>query len=102
MRDISPTQSSSSVVRILTCTTTTESSHAHPHSAMSRVIEFIYFKVKPSVKPEDPSNAEGEALLNVFHGTKHESGYQGSAWGRSVEDEDMIVWAVGESHSHMS
>jgi hypothetical protein len=58
--------------------------------------EFIYFRIKPSVNPEDPSNEEGEALLNVFRLTKHQSGHQSSAWGRASEDKNMIVWVLGE------
>lgn len=60
------------------------------------VCQFIFFRVKPSVKPEDPYNEEGEALMNVFRLTKHQSGHQNSAWGRAAEDQDTIVWVVGE------
>lgn len=60
------------------------------------IAEFIYFKVKPSVKPEDPNNQEGEDLLNVFRAGKHQSGHSSSAWGRTVEDPDTIVWVIGK------
>lgn len=56
--------------------------------------EFIFFKVKPEVRPEDPNSAEGDALLRVFRSTKQQSGHQSSAWGRAVEDEDVIIWVV--------
>lgn len=58
------------------------------------VSQFIYFKVKPSVKPEDPANEEGERLLDVLRATKNQSGYKNSAWGRTIEDENMIVWVI--------
>lgn len=58
--------------------------------------EFIFFKVKPSVRPEDPSSEEGEGLLRVFRKTQHSSGHQSSAWGRAAEDENVIVWVLGE------
>ncbi|CAG7931427.1 unnamed protein product [Penicillium olsonii] len=61
------------------------------------ICQFIFFRVKPSVRPEDPSSEEGEALLNVFRTTKHQSGHQDSAWGRTSEDQDLIVWVMGES-----
>lgn len=60
------------------------------------VSEFIFFKVKPTVRPEDPENEEGEALLNVFRRATHASGHKSSSWGRAVEDEDTLVWVVGE------
>lgn len=59
------------------------------------VSQFLYLKVKPSVKPGDPTSEEGQALLDVFRATKHQSGHQSSSWGRTVEDENTIVWLVG-------
>ncbi|KAJ5347325.1 hypothetical protein MYU51_004227 [Penicillium brevicompactum] len=56
--------------------------------------QFIYFRVKSSVKPEDVSSEEGQALLDVFRMTKHQSGHQSSAWGRTSEDQDIIVWVL--------
>ncbi|CAL5868342.1 uncharacterized protein PFLUO_LOCUS2567 [Penicillium psychrofluorescens] len=58
------------------------------------ISEFLFFKVKPTVKPEDPSNAEGEALLNALRTVNQHSGYKSSVWGRSVEDENTLVWVV--------
>ncbi|KAJ5168747.1 uncharacterized protein N7482_004341 [Penicillium canariense] len=58
------------------------------------ISEFLFFKVKPGVKPEDPANEQGEALLRVFRATKQQSGHHSSAWGRTVEDEDTLVWVI--------
>lgn len=62
---------------------------------MPQITEFIYFKVKPSVRPEDPSSEDGEAFLKALNIAKQQSGHQNSVWGRAVEDQDTIVWAVG-------
>ncbi|KAH8427584.1 uncharacterized protein LDX57_005298 [Aspergillus melleus] len=64
------------------------------------VTEFIYFQLKSSVKPEDPANEEGQALLNLFTNTKHQSGYQNSAWGRTKEDESIVVWVIDWKDAH--
>ncbi|KAJ5196042.1 hypothetical protein N7449_006521 [Penicillium cf. viridicatum] len=58
------------------------------------VSQVIFFRVKPSVKPEDPDNEEGEALLRIFRTTQHQSGHEHSAWGRTAEDKETIVWVV--------
>ncbi|KAJ5189313.1 hypothetical protein N7491_005641 [Penicillium cf. griseofulvum] len=58
------------------------------------VSQVVFFRVKSSVKPEDSSSAEGEALLRIFRTTKQQSGHENSAWGRTSEDEDTIVWVV--------
>lgn len=63
---------------------------------MSQTAEFIFFKLKPSVRPEDP-NDEGTELLKIFEATKHQSGYHSSAWGRTVEDESVVAWVIGIS-----
>lgn len=59
------------------------------------ISEFIFFKVKPEVRPEDPASTEGHALLSVFRASHQQSGHRNSAWGRVVEEEDVIVWVVG-------
>ncbi|KAJ5367823.1 hypothetical protein N7541_001764 [Penicillium brevicompactum] len=64
--------------------------------------QFIYFRVKSSVKPEDVSSEEGQALLDVFRMTKHQSGHQSSAWGRTSEDQDIIVWVLDWSDPRSS
>ncbi|KAJ5173182.1 hypothetical protein N7492_005775 [Penicillium capsulatum] len=62
---------------------------------MSQTItEFVCFRVKSSVRPEDADNDEGQALLNLFRSTKQQSGHQSSAWGRVVEDEQILVWVL--------
>ena len=69
---------------------------------MSKTVsEFLYFRLKPSVKPEDPSNAEGQGFLKVLHDTKKHSGYVNGAWGRTKEDENSVVWVVGMLTSQM-
>ncbi|KAL4895094.1 hypothetical protein BDV59DRAFT_174432 [Aspergillus ambiguus] len=67
---------------------------------MSTVAELIYFQPKESVKPEDPSSDEGQQLLQQFQTAKHQSGYHSSAWGRTVEDEKIIVWVVEWKDAH--
>lgn len=57
--------------------------------------EFIFFKVKCDVEPEDPASELGVGLMSVFHATKQQSGHHNSAWGRTVEDPNMIVWVIG-------
>ncbi|RAO71925.1 uncharacterized protein BHQ10_007937 [Talaromyces amestolkiae] len=57
--------------------------------------EFIVFRLKPSVKPEEgESNREGEQLLDLFRETMLQSGHLGSAWGRTLEDENIVVWVI--------
>jgi hypothetical protein len=57
--------------------------------------EFIFFKVKCDVEPEDPGSDMGVGLMRVFLATKQQSGHHSSAWGRAVEDPNMIVWVIG-------
>ncbi|EAW11280.1 uncharacterized protein ACLA_089720 [Aspergillus clavatus NRRL 1] len=64
------------------------------------VVEFVFFKLRSSVKPEDPSNEEGEALSKILTATKQQSGYQSSAWGRAVEDENPVVWVIVWDDEH--
>lgn len=65
------------------------------------VIEFVFFKIRPEIKPEAPkTNDESEALLNLLRDTRLQHGYQGGAWGRTVEDENFIVWVIG-TRSHL-
>ncbi|KAL4970709.1 uncharacterized protein BDV14DRAFT_161738 [Aspergillus stella-maris] len=67
---------------------------------MPHVTEFVYFTPKSSVKPEDPKNEEGAALLEVFKTVKQQSGYLGSAWGRTKEDDKALIWAIDWEDSH--
>ncbi|OKL55686.1 hypothetical protein UA08_09004 [Talaromyces atroroseus] len=62
---------------------------------MTAVTEFVFFRVKPSVKPEEgEQNREGEQLLDLFRETILQSGHLGSAWGRTLEDENVLVWVI--------
>ncbi|KAJ5225836.1 hypothetical protein N7468_007061 [Penicillium chermesinum] len=61
---------------------------------MTQITQFLFFKVKPSVRPEDPNSAEGEALLKALNVTKVQSSHHSSTWGRAVEDENSLVWVV--------
>ncbi|OOQ85232.1 hypothetical protein PEBR_26846 [Penicillium brasilianum] len=56
--------------------------------------EFVFFKVKSDVKPEDPTSELGEGLMKVFRATQQQSGHYSSAWGRTVEDPNMLVWVI--------
>ncbi|CEO60587.1 hypothetical protein PMG11_05207 [Penicillium brasilianum] len=56
--------------------------------------EFVFFKVKSDVKPEDPTSGLGEGLMKVFCATQQQSGHYSSAWGRTVEDPNMLVWVI--------
>ncbi|KAL4869061.1 hypothetical protein BDV12DRAFT_88640 [Aspergillus spectabilis] len=67
---------------------------------MPNITEFIYFQPRSSVKPEDPSSDEGAALIQVFKATTSQSGHLGSAWGRTKEDDNVIVWAIDWSDAH--
>ncbi|KAJ5129641.1 uncharacterized protein N7515_005680 [Penicillium bovifimosum] len=58
------------------------------------VSQFIFFRVKPSVRPEEASSDEGLALTRAFNITKSQSGHKDSAWGRVCEDTDTIAWVV--------
>ena len=69
---------------------------------MSQTVEFIFFQLKASVKPEDPANDEGSGLLNILQTTKQQSGYHSSAWGRTVEDENVVAWTIGTYLSTLS
>ncbi|KUL88942.1 hypothetical protein ZTR_03461 [Talaromyces verruculosus] len=65
--------------------------------------EFIAFRLKPSVKPEEgESNREGEQLLDFFRETMLQSGHLGSAWGRTLEDENVVIWVIEWSDSSNS
>jgi hypothetical protein len=57
--------------------------------------EVIFFKVRNEVEPEDPANLQGEALLKLFRATQQQSSHHSSAWGRTVEDPNTLVWVIG-------
>ncbi|KAF3388986.1 hypothetical protein F1880_003768 [Penicillium rolfsii] len=56
--------------------------------------EFIVFKVKHNVQPEDPGSELGVGLMRVFLAAKQQNGHQDSAWGRAVEDPNIVVWMI--------
>ncbi|KAL2374175.1 hypothetical protein BDBG_05508 [Blastomyces gilchristii SLH14081] len=58
------------------------------------VTELIYLTFKKGVKPEDPENYEGRVFTEALEAVKLHSGYLYSSWGRTVEDENDIVWLV--------
>ena len=47
------------------------------------------------MKLEDPKSAEGQEFLEAVETTKRQIGYVGSSWGRTLEDENLLVWAIG-------
>ena len=61
------------------------------------ITELIYLPFKPTVKPEDAHNAEGQEFVKKVETTKNQIGYVGSSWGRSLEDNNLVVWAIGKS-----
>ena len=61
------------------------------------VTEFIYLHLKPTVKLEEPGNDGGRDFWRVVDGTKNQIGYVSSSWGRSLEDESLVVWVIGSS-----
>jgi hypothetical protein len=62
---------------------------------LSRYTQFIYFRLKPSIKPEEAGNRDGELFLDILHDATLLSGHVSSAWGRTDEDEHDVVWVIG-------
>ncbi|RKL26370.1 hypothetical protein BFJ72_g13766 [Fusarium proliferatum] len=56
--------------------------------------EFIYFHLPEDVKPERIQDPKGKRLLNLFQEAKLQDGYSWSAWGRSEEDTNALVWVI--------
>ncbi|KAG4261442.1 hypothetical protein FPRO03_11459 [Fusarium proliferatum] len=56
--------------------------------------EFIYFHLPEDVKPESIQDPKGKRLLNLFQEAKLQDGYSWSAWGRSEEDTNALVWVI--------
>lgn len=65
--------------------------------SLGPVNEFVFFRLKPSVKPEEPGNLEGDRFLDVLRTARNQSEYMASAWGRTKEDENIMVWVTGTS-----
>jgi hypothetical protein len=58
--------------------------------------EFVYFRLKSSVKPEEAgTNRQGEQFLDLLHEVTLHAGHLSSAWGRTEEDTNNVVWAIG-------
>ncbi|KAF4420533.1 hypothetical protein FACUT_11156 [Fusarium acutatum] len=62
--------------------------------------EFIYFHLPNEVKPESIQDPKGKQLLNVFQEAKLQDGYNWSAWGRSEEDRNALVWVIEPCRVH--
>lgn len=64
--------------------------------APSTITEFIFFHVPESVIPEDTENAEGKKLLEILQSAKSQEGHCWSAWGRTEEDPNALIWVIGK------
>ncbi|KKZ64870.1 hypothetical protein EMCG_09247 [[Emmonsia] crescens] len=62
--------------------------------ASDSATEIVYLTFKEGVKPEDPENYDGRVFTDTLEAVKLQSGFQYSSWGRTVEDENDIVWVV--------
>lgn len=58
--------------------------------------EFIFFHLPDSVRVEDGNDREGKLVLEIFQRVTRQEGYLWSAWGRTEEDTNALVWVVGE------
>jgi hypothetical protein len=59
------------------------------------IAQFVFFRLKPSVRPEEPGNREGEQFLVALSEAKNQSEFVSSAWGRTKEDDNNVVWVIG-------
>ncbi|KAK2766280.1 hypothetical protein FQN54_007797 [Arachnomyces sp. PD_36] len=66
------------------------------------VTEFIYLRLKPDVRPEDPQNEGGNKFLEIAEAVKQQRGYQDSSWGRTAEVENDVVWVIDWDDSSCS
>ncbi|KAF5625176.1 uncharacterized protein FTJAE_10073 [Fusarium tjaetaba] len=58
------------------------------------ITEFIYFHLPEEVKPESIQDPKGQRILNLFNEAKLQDGYNWSAWGRTEEDRNALVWVI--------
>jgi hypothetical protein len=65
------------------------------------VTEFVFFKVSEGVVLEDSKNQRGQELLKVLQTPKNKEGYLSSAWGRTEENSNAIVWITGALSSKL-
>ena len=63
----------------------------------SSIVEVIYLTLKAGVRPEDPADATNRAFHDTLTTVTQQSGYEWSAWGRTVENENDVVWVVGRA-----
>ena len=63
----------------------------------SSIVEVIYLSLKAGVRPEDPANAANRALHETLSTVTQQTGYEWSAWGRTIENENDVVWVVGRA-----
>lgn len=64
---------------------------------MDIVTEFIILTLKPNTPLEDPATEAGKVFLKAIYDIKSVHGYRSASWGRSLEDENVVVWAIGMS-----
>lgn len=62
---------------------------------ISSATQFTYLTLKPSVRPEDPDNDEGRVFTDAYRAVEQNLGYQQAYWGRTLENENDVVWVVG-------
>ncbi|EER39289.1 conserved hypothetical protein [Histoplasma capsulatum H143] len=65
--------------------------------ASTAVTELVYLTFREGVKPEDPENYDGRVFTDTLEAVKLQSGYLYSSWGRTVADENDIVWVHGRT-----
>ncbi|KAL5590073.1 hypothetical protein FOVSG1_011940 [Fusarium oxysporum f. sp. vasinfectum] len=56
--------------------------------------EFIFFHILEDVEPESSESAKGGELLKFLQEAKHQDGYNWSAWGRTEENKNAVVWII--------
>lgn len=62
---------------------------------MDTTTEFVFFHLPPTVRPEDEGNEDGQKIQKIFQTAKSQEGYLWSAWGRTEEDENALIWVIG-------
>ncbi|KAL1970106.1 hypothetical protein VTN77DRAFT_6511 [Rasamsonia byssochlamydoides] len=75
-------------------------------TVLATITEIIYFRLKPSVKPEEAAaegtHSEGAAFLDLLFRTTERNGHLSSAWGRTEEDANSVVWVIEWADSSAS
>ncbi|KAK2750578.1 hypothetical protein FQN57_002649 [Myotisia sp. PD_48] len=57
-------------------------------------IEFLYLTVRPDIRPEDPDSEGGRSFTSMQTAVEHGGGLKHSRWGRTLENENNIVWII--------